>query len=166
MVMTAMTTAINDYSNLNNNGNSSSKRLSSLQRLILTVLSETQSPDGLVQRVTVAREVAKRYGKGSIETRDDRAKILEKKGIENYARWREQNPEQADRMLELYTTIIVATIQRYRNDEWLTAKFSVSWHRSLRNLIGQGLVEERWMFDCRWLRITAKGRELLKSSRQ
>lgn len=152
--------------NLIHHTNMNNKRLSKLQRVILTVLAEEPSESEPRTRNEVALEVAGRYGNGSLTDIHQRTETFYERQAQNYERHKLKNPEAANKMLELSAQINEYVVSCYRKHEWLTNKYSVSWSRSLRNLREQGLIEYSRPWGCVGyfaiaVAITDKGRELL-----
>lgn len=104
--------------NLNN------KRLSRLQGVILKILSAAY-PTGYDKRM-LSRLTAEGYGKGSIITRTQKE-----------ARMVEAMPEMREMLQEMRS---LTPRGARRELTWLNPKFSVSYSRSIRNLLGQRLV--------------------------
>lgn len=125
--------------NLNN------KRLSRLQVIILKVLSILQ-PYGISKR-HLCRFVAEAYGKGAIITRSQ--KEAEMVG---------DMPEMGQ-MLEEMRRLTPAGARRELT--WINPKFSVSFSRSIKSLLGQGLVQWRPLTEGGYgIFITEKGVDL------
>lgn len=110
--------------NLNvNKNNLNNKRLSRLQGVILKALA-TSYPAGYPKRI-LPRIVAHLYGKGSIITVAHNEAELKQRSIG----------------LERTLTEIQRLLSSFKgHDEWIAPKFSVSYSRSIRALLNQGLV--------------------------
>lgn len=142
--MTTKIEAMQSSPNVKKN-NLNNKRLSRLQGVILKILSAAY-PIGYDKRM-LSRLAAEGYGKGSVITRDDKYQ----KQLSELARMKQEEKENPllsgilPMVEELESTgKIVREMMRKplpgRRDAWLTPKFSVSYFRSIRNLLGQGLV--------------------------
>lgn len=151
------------YTNINNK---KQKRLSRLQRITLELLKTPPDPefyDGYYSRKELALEVAKRYRNGSFITVEDK--------INHYVNKISQLKEKGDlihnRMAELLEIIATEILNRRRQDQWLTNKFSVSLSRSLKNLKENGFVEIGLTppLGTVGVRLTSKGRKFLDQRR-
>jgi len=122
------------------NGNLNIKRLSRLQAVILKVLA-TIHPSGYSKRY-LPRVVAEAYGKGSIITLADKDAALEA-AIK-------RNPDKEGMIRALNDMMFFTQRNIYIGEKpdgligwvggWLSPKFSVSYSRSIRSLLKQGLI--------------------------
>lgn len=148
------------------NGDINNKRLSQLQKTILKVLVDIY-PSGY-HRFGLIWQVARAYGQGSIETVEVREQKWPEKDRKLFEEQYKQDPEVAKSMAALRHKFHALEIAASPYEDRISPKFSVSYHRSWRSLVAQGLIQ-RWRDKNEWgewgtyVALTEKGRELALS---